>query len=188
MRAAVLLSLLVILPGGLTAQRPSVTLSAGVTTAWRGSGPSGAVRIEVPSIEVARDIRLLLGGGAWVAQTAIVGAPFELKRNLRGIGPSVGLGWRPGGSRWQLAVHGAMEAVHSGRQDIVVPQVPGATPVDIVETYGTTAAPVFSFRLSTPSGGGGALELGAVATRHGGGGSGWWSRFELGLRLGGGRG
>lgn len=187
MRAPVALLLLTLGPLTLTAQRPSVTLSAGVATAWRGSGLSGSVRLEVPSIEVTRDIRLLLGGGAWLAQTAIVGAPYELKRNLSGIGPSVGLGWRPGGSGWQIAVHGGVEVIHSGRQDIVVPQVPGATPVDIVETYGTTAAPVFAARLSTPPGGGAALELGAVVTRHGSGGSGWWSRFELGLRLGGGR-
>jgi hypothetical protein len=185
MRIAITFCLLALVPGTIAAQRaPTLTLSGGMATAWRGSGPSGSVRVEVPTIALLRDVRVLWGGSAWLAQTAIPGSPFELKRNLRGIGPSVGLGWRPGGSDWQLAVHSAVEVLHSGRQDVTFPAEETSALVGTGETHGTSGAAAFSVRVSTPSGGGTAFEVGAVVTRHGIGEGGWWSRIELGLRFG----
>ena len=188
MRIPIALCLLALGPVTATAQdAPSLTLSGGMTTAWGGSGPSGSVRLEVPTIELMRDVRILWGGSAWLAQTAIPGSTYDIKRNLRGIGPLVGLGWRPGGSAWQLTVSGAVEVLHSGRQDLVFPAEETSALVGAGETYGTSAAAAFAARIATPPGGGTAFELGAVATRHGIGEGGWWSRIEVGLRFGGGR-
>ncbi|HRP07697.1 MAG TPA: hypothetical protein PLL69_04350 [Gemmatimonadales bacterium] len=170
---------------------PSVTVSGGVANAYRGTGVSGSARLEWQLHSLSRDADLLLGGGAWIAQTGVHNS--ELHRTAWGAGPQIGIGWYPAGSAWRFYAGTGVELLRSFNENPLVPvddPEPALPPAsDYAAADGTGAGAAFTLRFSTPPGGGAALELGAVATRHAlfDGGAVWWTRYEIGLRFGGGR-
>lgn len=187
--------LLTLCPFALSAQRaPSVTLSGGMATAWGGSGPSGSVRVELPFVRVSETVVVVGGGTGWIAQTDVAGSRYGIKRNIKGLGPLVGLQWRPGGSDWRATLGGGIEHLWNRNEDPTTACAPpddcGGSAPDHARHGADPAGlgAVLAARLTLPPQAGATIEFGASGTRHALFDEGaWWGRFEVGVRFGGGR-
>lgn len=186
-------SIVALQPFPLVAQDPlTATLSLGMATAYGGNGPSGSVRIEVPVADLSGSVTLILGGTGWIARTTVAGDRFGIKRDIKGLGPQLSLEWHPAGAGWRLALGGGVEHVwnrNDGR--LIVPCWPPddcgpPVPVHSRHHAGDTGfGTVLAGRLTLPAVAGATIELGAVGTRHAlFDDPAWWTRFEVGFRVG----
>lgn len=194
MRTPLALSLLTLIPVTLAAQgTPSVTPSLGMATAYGGSGPSGSVRLEVPLANLSESVALVAGGTGWLAQTDVAGSRWSIKRNTKGVGPQIGLQWRPGNTAWRLTLGGGVEYLWNRNDDPTIACAPpddcgGSAPDHSRHNARRSGVGgVIATRLTLPPQAGATIEFGASATRHAlFEEAAWWHRFEVGVRLGGG--
>jgi hypothetical protein len=194
MRIHVALCLLTLGPITVAAQDAAgITLSVGMATAYGGVGPSGSVRLEVPLHQLSETVALVWGGTGWLAQTDVAGSRNGIKRNSKGIGPLLGMQWRPGSSEWRVTLGGGVECLRNDNQNptlvpCVRPPEECGSPGPLHSRRGADRAgfgAVVASRLTLPPQAGATIEFGAVGTRHALFDDGaWWGRFEVGFRFG----
>jgi hypothetical protein len=136
-------------------------------------------------------VALVWGLSGWLAQTHVAGSRYEIKRNIKGVGPWLGAQWRPGGSGWRVTVSGGLQYVRNDNQDpLIIPcQEDCGGPIPDHSRHGADWAGhggTINARLTLPARRGPRFEFGVVAIRHTLFNQvAWWTRVEVGLRLGG---